>query len=147
DHPIFDKPIVPVPALLGVPLVMHKVGTRSNNNGADLSCRIATCLNADPETSFAPPTWQFPGTCIVARRDRKPLSSEHLEAVWMYIDKLQDYHPEDEPEDAEDPMSREGFEGWFEDYKNDQAENGRDGWKDVGAIDFIRVITAPPGAW
>src|SRR5271156_1100115 len=29
DHPVFSQPVPPVPALIEVPLVLHRVGTRS----------------------------------------------------------------------------------------------------------------------
>ena len=134
NHTMFDSPLLEVPAIMGIPLVIHRVGTQSNNR-ADLDCRIATFLNVKYEDGFAPREWQsHVGTCIVARKDKKPLSAEHLEAVWMYIDRLMDIFGEEGPEKAQKEISRDSFEEWFEDYKNNEVENGRENWKNVGSI-------------
>ncbi|KAH6973973.1 hypothetical protein EDB80DRAFT_900410 [Ilyonectria destructans] len=59
--------------LIEVPLVLHRVGTRSANR-ADLDNQIATYLNINSDSGFVPPTWQsHVGTIVVARKDRKPL--------------------------------------------------------------------------
>ncbi|KAI1515964.1 hypothetical protein Ptr86124_004501 [Pyrenophora tritici-repentis] len=65
-----------------------------------------------------------PGSCIVARQDKKPLCSEHLEGVHMYIESLLDTYGEDGPEAAHEEISKEEFEEWFESYKETEAENG-----------------------
>ncbi|KAM6506511.1 hypothetical protein FSOLCH5_013488 [Fusarium solani] len=83
DHPIFSQPVPPVPGLIEVPLVLHRVGTRSANR-ADLDNQIATYLNIDDESGFAPPEWRsYVGTVVVARKDMKPLLPHHLEGVWI----------------------------------------------------------------
>ncbi|KAF1847749.1 uncharacterized protein K460DRAFT_363787 [Cucurbitaria berberidis CBS 394.84] len=134
NHIVFDGPLLQVPAIMGIPLVIHRVGTKSNNR-ADLDCRIATFLNVKYEDGFAPPQWQsHVGTCIVARKDKKPLSAEHVEAVWMYIDKLMDTFGEEGPQAAQKEISREHYEEWFERYRDSEAENGRDEWRNVGSI-------------
>lgn len=134
DHSIFDKAILEVPAILGIPLVIHRVGTQSNNR-ADLDCQIATYLNVTYEYGLAPPQWQsHVGTCLVARKDKKPLTSQHLEAVWMYIVRLMDFYGEQSPREAQKRITRQRFEKWFENYKKIEAENGRSEWKDVGSL-------------
>ena len=57
DHPVFSTHVPPVPGLIEIPLVLHRVGTQSTNR-ADLDNQIATYLNLDSETGFAPPAWQ-----------------------------------------------------------------------------------------
>ncbi|KAH8653918.1 hypothetical protein BGZ61DRAFT_468096 [Ilyonectria robusta] len=62
DHPVFSQDIPPVPGLIEVPLVLHRVGTRSANR---------TYLNINSDSGFAPPAWQsHVGTIVVARKDR-----------------------------------------------------------------------------
>ncbi|KAI0398905.1 hypothetical protein F4802DRAFT_611283 [Xylaria palmicola] len=65
DHPVFSNFVPSVPGLIEIPLVLHRVGTQSINR-ADLDNQIATYLNIDLESGFAP------------RR------------VWMYCDYILD---------------------------------------------------------
>jgi len=134
NHSMFDGPLLEVPAILGVPLVIHRVGTQSNNR-ADLDCQIATFLNITYRDGMAPPEWQsHVGSCLVARKDKKPLSSQHLEAVWMYIDRILDYFGEEGPREAQKLITRKDFEKWLENYKLREASNGRSEWADVGSL-------------
>jgi hypothetical protein len=41
---------------------------------------------------------------------------------------------EDGAESAHEEMTRGSFEDWYEDYKDTEAENGRENWRDVGSI-------------
>jgi hypothetical protein len=41
DHTIFDNPLLEVPAIMGIPLGIHRLGTKFNNR-ADLDCLFAT---------------------------------------------------------------------------------------------------------
>jgi hypothetical protein len=48
------------------------------------------------DDGLAPVEWQsHVGTCLVARKDKKPLTSMHFEAVWISIDRLMDMHCEE----------------------------------------------------
>jgi hypothetical protein len=131
---MFDTALLEVPAILGVPMVIYRVSTQSTDR-ADLDCRIATYLNIKYVDGMAPPEWQSHiGSCLVARKDKKPLSSLHLEAVWMYIDSLLDYFGEEGPKQAQKMITKEGFEEWLESYKENQVENGRPEWENVGSL-------------
>jgi len=44
DHSIFARQLLEVPCILGIPMVIHRVGTQSNNQ-PELDCQIATYLN------------------------------------------------------------------------------------------------------
>lgn len=73
DHAVFSQQVPPVPGLISIPLVLHRMGTKSANR-ADLDNQIATYLNIDSDSGFAPPTWQsHVSTVLVARKDRRPL--------------------------------------------------------------------------
>jgi hypothetical protein len=134
NHPIFDGPLLEVPAIMGIPLVICRVGTQSNHH-PDLDCQIATYLNIAYHDGLAPLEWQSHiGSCLVARKDKKPLSVEHIEAVWMYIDRLMDLFGDDSPRRAQKDISREGFERWFKGYKKKNVQNGRPEWGDVGSL-------------
>ncbi|KAH8654271.1 hypothetical protein BGZ61DRAFT_500629 [Ilyonectria robusta] len=96
DHPIFSNHVPPVPGLIEIPLVLHRIGTQSTNR-ADLDNQIATYLNIDSESGFAPSAWQsYVGTVLVARKDEKLLLPQHLERVWMYCDYILDVFGEGE---------------------------------------------------
>ncbi|KAK5719457.1 hypothetical protein LTR15_007981 [Elasticomyces elasticus] len=138
NHAIFGSPALEVPAILGIPMVIHRVGTKSSD-GADLDCQIATYLNIKYSNGLAPPEWQsHVGSCLVARKDQKPLSLPHLEAVWMFISMVLDSYSEDDKE-AQTLITRQGFERWFDDYKSGQVMNGRTEWADVGNTYIHRV--------
>ena len=111
----------PVPGLIEVPLVVYRVGTQSANR-ADLDNQIATYLNIDAQSGFAPPEWQsYVGTVIAARKDRKPLLPQHLEGVWMYCDRILDLFGEGEGAPTW-LYSRQAFEKWWERYCKEQRE-------------------------
>ncbi|KAF2686873.1 hypothetical protein K458DRAFT_297507, partial [Lentithecium fluviatile CBS 122367] len=118
NHPIFNNPVLPVPVKLSIPIVIHCVGTQSNNR-AYLDCKLATFLNISRER-------------ICAASDKKPLSAEHFQAVSMFINHLQDTFGAGE--DVQDYMTQEEFEEWFDNYKSNQAENGKRDWETVGSI-------------
>jgi len=92
DHIVFSKPVLPIPGLIEIPLVMHKVLTWSTGTSrADLDNQIATYLNIDADSGFAPPAWQSEvGTVVVARKDKKPLLPQHVEAVFEYCNGILD---------------------------------------------------------
>ncbi|XP_044714430.1 uncharacterized protein HRG_12009 [Hirsutella rhossiliensis] len=90
NHDVFSQSVPSVPALIEVPLVLYRTGTQSANE-ADLDNQIATYLNIDADSGFAPPEWQSQvGTVVVARKDRRPFYPQHLEGVWMFCDHILD---------------------------------------------------------
>jgi hypothetical protein len=96
---------------------------------------IVTFLNVTYQDGLAPPVWQsHVGSCLVARKYKKPLSVEYLEAVWIYIGRLMDLLAEDEPKIAPKDINKKDDEDWFENYKGNNVENGRSEWKNVGSF-------------
>lgn len=140
DHPIFSQTVPPVPALIEVPLVLHRVGTLSANQ-ADLDNQIATYLKIDADSGFAPPAWQsHVGTIVVARKDRKPLLPQHLEGVWMYCDHILNLFGEGEGAPRR-LYNRQAFEKWWKGYCEEQKKmqvlsgnGGEEGLDDWGAV-------------
>jgi len=119
DHPIFSQPVPSIPGLVEVPLVLHRVGTQSANR-ADLDNQIATYLNVDAESGFAPLAWQsYVGTVVVARKDKKPLLPHHVEGMWMYCDAILDRFGEGEGPPRR-LYNRQAFENWWRRYCEDQ---------------------------
>ncbi|XP_044714768.1 uncharacterized protein HRG_11803 [Hirsutella rhossiliensis] len=53
NHDMFSQSVPSVPALIEVPLVLYRTGTQSVNE-ADLDNQIATYLNIDADSGFAP---------------------------------------------------------------------------------------------
>ncbi|KAH7132572.1 hypothetical protein B0J11DRAFT_230859 [Dendryphion nanum] len=135
NHVIFNSYVMPVPGLLEIPLVIHRVGTQSLDQ-ADLDCQIATYLNIHPVTGLAPTQWLSNiGTCVIGRKDRKPLSPQHLELVYMFIDGLLDDFGDVGPEKAREAMTRERFEKFAEVYRRNELKKGREErWADVRSI-------------
>lgn len=138
DHPVFSNFVPPVPRLIEVPLVFHRVGTQSANR-TDLDNQMITYLNIDSETGFAPPAWQsYVGTVLVARKDEKPLLPQHLKGVWMYCDYILDLFREGEGAPTH-LYNRRAFEEWWREYCEEQkefrpgtgGENDPDDWRAV----------------
>jgi hypothetical protein len=138
DHPVFSNFVPPVPGLIEIPLVLHRISTQSTNR-ADLDNQIATYLNIDSESGFAPPAWQsYVGTVLVARKDEKPLLPQHLEGVWMYCDYILDLFGEGEGAPTR-LYNRQAFKKWWKEYCEEQkefrpgtgGENDPDDWRAV----------------
>jgi len=83
---------------------------------------MATFLNIDPRTGFAPLAWQSGiGTVIVAHKDKKPLLPHHVEGVWMYCDYVLDVFGEGRGAPAR-LYSQEAFGKWWGRYCVEQRE-------------------------
>lgn len=138
DHPIFKSKPIPISISIGFPLLVFKEGTIYPER-QPLDNQIATYLNIDLTSGFAPSEWQsYVGTIIVARADKKPLITQHVEAVWMYCDLILDRFG-----DGGIPTklyNRDAFEKWFQKYRTERQEITKavkstpgdlDDWKDV----------------
>ncbi|KAJ5703648.1 hypothetical protein N7493_011573 [Penicillium malachiteum] len=116
--------VPPVLFLLEFPLAIYRVPTRDNGTHGCLDNRAITCLNMAPATGIAPPNWQSGiGTVILARKDKKDITPEHYEGIWMYCDYIRDYFG-----DGVSPTQlyrRTSFERWFEGYKREAIQMGR----------------------
>ncbi|KGO50194.1 Uncharacterized conserved protein UCP028035 [Penicillium expansum] len=131
NHPIFNNRVPPVPALLDFPIVVHRVGTPDNGAFDHLDNQAITYIHITTETGLAPPEWQSGiGTVIVARKDKKDLSPEHYEAIWMYCDHILDYFGEGEGA-PKHLFTRQAFERWFVGYQKEQLGFGRQEWTSV----------------
>jgi len=132
-HSVFSQTVPPIPELIEVPLVIHRVGTQSTQSTrrADLDNQIATYLNIDEDTGFAPPYWQsYVGTVIVARKDRKPLLPQHLEAVWEYCNHILDLFGDGDGAPTW-LYNRQSFEKWWKTLCEERQLLSRDDWANV----------------
>ncbi|KAJ5199315.1 hypothetical protein N7491_000129 [Penicillium cf. griseofulvum] len=94
-HPIFNHSVSLVPVLLNFPIVVHRVGIRDNGTTGCLDTQPITYIHVAPKDGFAPPEWQNGiGTVIVARKNKKDLTTDHYEALWIYCDRILDYFGE-----------------------------------------------------
>lgn len=66
---------------------------------------------------------------IVARKDKKDLSPEHYEAIWMYCDYILEYFGNGSA--PQHLYNRQAFERWFVVYQKENAGFGRSEWKSV----------------
>jgi hypothetical protein len=69
----------------------------------------------------------------VARKDKKPLNEEHMDAVHMYVSRLLHLFGND-PKYAQKETTRAAFEKWFENYRALEIENGHTNWEKVGSL-------------
>lgn len=141
DHEVFASAVAPVPELIGIPLVFHRVGKQPAYR-LDLDNQIITYLNINAASGLAPPQWQsYVGTVVVARKDRRPLLPQHLEGVWMYCDYILDLFGEGEGAPTH-LYNRRAFEEWWGDYCVQQKgfRGGTRGEKDP---DDWRAVRSP----
>ncbi|EQL02298.1 ectomycorrhiza-upregulated zf-MYND domain-containing protein [Ophiocordyceps sinensis CO18] len=141
NHDVFSQSVPSVPGLIEVPLVFHRAGTQSVNR-AGLDNQIATYLNIDANSGFAPPEWQSNvGTVVVARKDRKPLCPQHLEGVWMFCDYILDLFGEGDGPPRR-LYNRHAFERWWLRYCEEQKgfRFGKGGARD---LDDWRAVPSP----
>jgi hypothetical protein len=133
DHAIFAGPLLEVPALMGIPLVMYRLGTQSARQ-PDLDNQMAPWLNIKFADGFAPQEWQsHVGSCLLARMDKKPLSEEHAGALHEYMSRILDLFGNG-VQAGQSAITRERFEKWFVGYKKERLMNGYKEWENVGSL-------------
>lgn len=96
-HRVFaEGAFSPISQLIGLPVRILRLDRRpSLSIPRDYDNQLITYLMIDPVSGFAPLAWQQGiGTVIVARDDRRPLTSQYVEALWMYADALLDRYSE-----------------------------------------------------
>jgi hypothetical protein len=103
-------------------MVMHRLGTQSANP-SDLQNHVATWLNIEPESGFAPMIWQDNvGTVIVARKDRKPLLPQHLEGVFDYCGRILERFGDGNGAPTR-LYNRFAFEKWWQGYCGERRQS------------------------
>ncbi|KLU83177.1 hypothetical protein MAPG_02242 [Magnaporthiopsis poae ATCC 64411] len=134
DHPVFSVPVLPVSALIEFPLVLRRIGTKflGTEETQARENQIATYLNINATTV---------GNVIVARVDRKPLFLQHLEAVWMYCDRIL-YRFGDGDGAPTALYNRKAFTEWWNEYcaKQKKSRKGTGGEQDP---DDWRAVKSP----
>ncbi|KAF9523481.1 hypothetical protein CPB83DRAFT_862764 [Crepidotus variabilis] len=91
-HPIFKKgELCPLTALYGHPILIYCPRLHSGRvEGNMANNQAAVYLRIEPSDGLAPISWQtdYLGDCLVARRDKKPISKELLETMHQYHSSL-----------------------------------------------------------
>ncbi|KAH6701382.1 hypothetical protein BKA61DRAFT_620634 [Leptodontidium sp. MPI-SDFR-AT-0119] len=114
-------------------MVMHRLGTPSANR-SDLQNRVATWLNIDPHSGFAPAVWQDNvGTVIVARKDRKPLLPQHLWSMFDYCADILERFGNGNGAPVK-LYNRLAFEKWWQRYCGKHRQSQLEANKDINAV-------------
>lgn len=134
-HPIFEQPPgseAPLPAALGIPLIFHRLpSSHFDTQISSLNNQMMTYINIELESGLAPLAWDSQvGTVLVARSDKKPLLEQHIEAVWMYCDRILDLfgYGDGAPRHL---YNRPAFEKWWAGYVEEMRDLERDDWVNV----------------
>ncbi|TEB28780.1 hypothetical protein FA13DRAFT_1735305 [Coprinellus micaceus] len=128
SHPVHrEGHSTPVPKKVGIPLLVYKHPRPSDKiyERAPLDNQITTYLMIEPFNGLAPLQWQQDiGTVTVIRADHKPLTTQEIETVWMYIDQILDTFGDSDSQ-ARAQMTKPKFRQFCERYKEQEIANGR----------------------
>ena len=128
--PIFHDTLpTEISILIELPLLVQRLHPRNEIPGDTYyKNRPATFLQMRPCSGFAALDWQRKiGTVLVVRMDRKPLSCLHLEAIWRYPWKiLSDVNSIGWERGMKGQIGRNGFEGFWNEFRKRQIEAGRE---------------------
>ncbi|KAF9456700.1 hypothetical protein BDZ94DRAFT_1275017 [Collybia nuda] len=118
SHEIYSTgKIAPVSKMVGHPLVVYRHHPPPSRQSPSLDNQIATYLMIETSDGFALPEWQNSvGTITVMRKDGKPLTTDAMEAIWMYHDNLLELFG-DSADAAHRQMNRASFERFCKKYK------------------------------
>lgn len=75
----------------------------------------------DTITGFASAKWQQAGTTLLVREDKKPLTKNHVEALWMFNDHILDSFGDDVAM-AHAMMNRHRFDRFWIMYRDNQID-------------------------
>ena len=121
QHPLFLlEPSCPVPQRVGIPLIIHRLRTRRENEAHPNRhhCQPATYLKVDPDTQgFAPEEWQSSvGPCYVARPQTVPAATSRnhfntsdMTLIFAFIDHLLEQYGDDMELQPERDLSSTSF--------------------------------------
>ncbi|GFR39994.1 hypothetical protein Agub_g528 [Astrephomene gubernaculifera] len=127
DHRVFTQgALSPIAMLVGLPLRIWRLDPRpslSIPRIPEMDNQRVTYLMIDPFSGFAPPEWQQGiGSVILARQDRKPLPPGHVEAFWMFIDRLLGLFSEGDPVEPAEEMTPARWREFYEQYREGMLE-------------------------
>jgi hypothetical protein len=134
DHTLFNERVSPLSAAITLPIHVYREGPLENAKihpeRALYDNAPATKLMIELEDGLAPPDWQCGvGTVLVARKDKKPLSVEHMEALMDFVEELLWNYPDDINQDSD--ITRNAFEKHFQSFKWGCVKDGEADWREV----------------
>jgi len=139
-HPIFTRgepcPLMVrcgIPLLIYSPVLQGGKAPTSLEQASQQNNQAAVYMRIEPHNGFAPPLWQIqdPGTCILARRDHRPLTREAAEMMWKWAAKVINaagYPSDDGWAPLLDLSNPATFQMFSRDYYDEQNEKGRLGF-------------------
>ncbi|KAK6981521.1 SET domain-containing protein [Favolaschia claudopus] len=138
NHPVFRQgDLCPTTQAYGFPLLIYSDGIHQRRQTQGSGNQPALCLRMDVENGLAPPHWQIvdPDTCIIARRDYKPLTREAMEACYAFQFMLPSdaygWPEEDGWAPGREHITRAAFQLFYKKYYRDQNEVGRAQFKPI----------------
>ncbi|KAK7036303.1 SET domain-containing protein [Favolaschia claudopus] len=139
NHPIFRQgDLCPATQAYGFPLLIYSDVIHQGRQTQGSGNQPAVYLRIEVGNGLAPPDWQIvqdPDTCIVVRRDYKPLTREAMEACYAFHSMLlSDAYgwPEEEGwAPGGEHLTRAAFQLFYKKYYRDQNEVGRKQFKSV----------------
>ncbi|KAJ7804277.1 ectomycorrhiza-upregulated zf-MYND domain-containing protein [Mycena leptocephala] len=136
NHPIFTQgDLCPATQVYGLPLLIFSNGVHLGRQSAGSENQPAVYLRIEVENGLAPLNWQTldPDTCIVARKDYKPLTREAIEACYafhsMLLSDAYGYLEQDGWAPGKEHITRAAFQSFYKKYYRDQHQLGRKQFK------------------
>ncbi|KIP02580.1 hypothetical protein PHLGIDRAFT_78944 [Phlebiopsis gigantea 11061_1 CR5-6] len=127
--------LCPATAAAGLPVAIYSpVIHAGKDDGRGGSNQPAVYLRVEVDSGLAPLRWQLndPGTCILHRADRRPLTRETAETLWKWIAMLMSDawgYPEDGGwAPASDLFAPAPWQLFSRQYYREQREKGRKGF-------------------
>ncbi|KAJ7221290.1 ectomycorrhiza-upregulated zf-MYND domain-containing protein [Mycena pura] len=138
NHPVFSRgDLCPATQAYGFPLLMFSDGMHLGRQTEGSQNQPAVYLRIEVGNGLAPVDWQTldPDTCIVVRRDCKPLTREAMEACYafhsMLLHDVYGYPEYDGWTPFRENITRAAFQLFYRKYYEDQNELGRKQFKPV----------------
>lgn len=75
----------------------------------------------ETKSGLASPKWQRAGTTLFIRKDKKPLTENHLEALWMFNDSILESFG-DSAAEAQALMTKDKWNQFWNNYKVNQID-------------------------
>ncbi|KAI6003253.1 hypothetical protein F5J12DRAFT_839343 [Pisolithus orientalis] len=137
SHPVWSQgQSSPLFRQIGLPIIVyrdHPGNPLTMIGNAGLDNQIATYLMVEPSTGFAGYGWVrggVVGTVIVVRQDKKPLTCEAIETLWMYADFILDLYGEGYGTPARQ-LTPQSFRRFCKEYKEGRLLNGYEAFEDM----------------
>ncbi|KAI6046620.1 hypothetical protein EDC04DRAFT_3052959 [Pisolithus marmoratus] len=137
SHPIWAHgQSSPLFRQVGLPLIVyrdHPGNPLTMVGNAGLDNQIATFLMIEPGTGFAGIEWVrggVVGTVTVVRQDKKPLTCEAIETLWMYADFIVELYGEGFGTPARG-LTPQSFRRFCKEYKEERLLNGYNKFADM----------------